>query len=70
MSKYLVDSIFDKIINNDFSFNEITTSEAKLIYEEYIKNTNNGSCKKCIKRSAEKRAKLRIQNLIIKKIKT
>lgn len=69
MSKFLVDSIFIKIINNDFTFDAISISEAKSIQEEYLKNTNSGSCKKCVKRSAEKRAKLRIQNLIIKKIK-
>lgn len=71
MSQSVIEYYYLKIINDnfDFKFDYIDKNTAKEIKKEYDNNTNQGSCKKCIERSAQKRLKLRIQNLIISKIK-
>ena len=71
MSKSLIDYYYNKLINNDFNFefDYIEENTAKEIKKEYDKNTNQGSCKKCVENSASRRMRVRIQNLLMNKIK-
>ncbi|MDO7614144.1 MAG: hypothetical protein MUQ75_07880 [Crocinitomicaceae bacterium] len=71
MSKSVIDYYYNKLINNDFNFefDYIEKNTAKEIKKEYDKNTNKGSCKKCVKNAASRRMRVRIQNLLMKKIK-
>ena len=71
MSKSLIEYYYNKLINNDFNFefDYIEENIAKEIKKEYDKNTNQGSCKKCVKNSASRRMRVRIQNLLMNKIK-
>jgi len=71
MSKSLIEYYYNKLINNDFNFefDYIEENIAKEIKKEYDKNTNQGSCKKCVENSASRRMRVRIQNLLMNKIK-
>lgn len=71
MSKSIIDYYYNKLINNDFNFefDYIEENTAKEIKKEYDKNTNEKSCKKCVENAASRRMKVRIQNLLMNKIK-